>query len=117
MFHTFKTTLLLGGNFQSVRIDLGDKNVRQTVCTILEKCNLPTSYVDSLPQKFSSSKQSVPYPFRQGPMSSTGDWRPPNAKRAEEEIKKKKATQDNLELSYTVNCCLFICSESMKLQF
>lgn len=30
---------------------------------------------------------------------SAGGWRPPNAKRAEEEIKKKKAAQDNLELS------------------
>lgn len=98
MLSNFLFENLSGGDFQSVRIDLGDKNVRQTVCTILEKCNLPTSYVDSLPQKFRSPNQSIPYPFTQGPMSA-GGWRPPNAKRAEEEIKKKKAAQDNLELS------------------
>ncbi|ODN02384.1 T-cell activation inhibitor, mitochondrial [Orchesella cincta] len=80
------------GKFQSVRIDLGQRNVRETVYTILEKCNLPTSYVDSLP-KSPPPKQPRPNPFS-GP--GADHWRPPNAKGAETDIKQKKAARDDL---------------------
>ncbi|CAL8070728.1 unnamed protein product [Orchesella dallaii] len=82
------------GAFQSVRIDLGQKNVRETVYTILEKCNLPTSYVDSLP-KSPPPKQPRPNPFS-APGAASDHWRPPSAKDADSDIKQKKAVQDDL---------------------
>ena len=39
------------GDFQAVRIDLGQKDVRRTVHSILQTCNLSTSYIDSLPHQ------------------------------------------------------------------
>lgn len=80
---------------------MGQKDVRQTVCSILEKCNLPTSYVDSIPKSSAAPQQQVPNPFAHGYPAGTmaGYWRPPDTKSAQEDIKKQKASLDNLELS------------------
>lgn len=82
------------GSFQTVSIDLAQKDIRGTVHTILQKCNLPTSYIDSIPKPASQETSGHARIRYSNPYAGSQDYR----EQAERDIATKKATQDDLEL-------------------
>jgi hypothetical protein len=85
--------------FQAIDIDLGQKDVRRTVYSILEKCNLPTSYVDSIPKsKWDEASSSSSSGTGRPSYTETQYWAQNHSyEEIEREVAQKKSTHDDLE--------------------
>lgn len=83
--------------FQAVKIVLGSRDIRKTIHSILQSCNLPTSYLDSIPQPsipFQTQQQGFPsdYPAKENEY----EWTSYDVEDAEEDIAETVASQDSL---------------------
>ncbi|CAG7706155.1 unnamed protein product [Allacma fusca] len=88
------------GKFQAIQINLGQNDIRHTVHSILRKCNLPTSYIDSLPKQ--PKEQTFSNPFNKNSNINPyaqfwNNFRDRDVDDAEREIRQRRTIPNDLE--------------------
>lgn len=88
-----------GRRFDHVLVDLGPKDLRRTLHSILATCKLPTSYVDNLPDVPKAKKSSAfPRTASKGPVGNwTVEW--PDSPLRAQNYEKSSVDLDNIVLS------------------
>lgn len=87
-----------------MKIILGNRDVRKTIHSILQTCNLPTSYLDSIPQNspehLKSQQATSSYPHQHQPTGNeTNDYywsNPDDVRDVENDIEEALNAQDSL---------------------